>query len=131
MSVRAPHLPHRSPFVLLDRVVEVTGARGVFTKVVSAGDPCVLPSGTMPAVFLIEVLAQAGGAYLNAGEGGQAGMLAKVDGFRVLAPVRVGDELRVEVELQRRVRAASLFRGRLLVGDEVRAEGAFTLALPT
>jgi hypothetical protein len=29
------------------------------------------------------------------------------------------------------VRAATLFRGRLLVGDDVRAEGAFTLALPS
>jgi UDP-3-O-[3-hydroxymyristoyl] N-acetylglucosamine deacetylase/3-hydroxyacyl-[acyl-carrier-protein] dehydratase len=131
MSVHAPRLPHRSPFVLLDRVVEISGTRGVFTKVVSAGDPCVTPSGTLPAVFLIEVLAQAGGAYLNADEGGQAGMLAKVDGFTLHEPVRVGDELRIEVELQRRVRAATLFRGRLLVGDAVRAEGAFTLALPS
>jgi 3-hydroxyacyl-[acyl-carrier-protein] dehydratase len=131
MMVRAPRLPHRPPFVLLDRVLEVSGARGVFTKVVSAGDPCVTPSGTLPAIFLIEALAQAGGAYLNADEGGQAGMLAKVDGFTVHAPVRIGDVLRIEVELRRRVRAATLFRGRVLVGDEVRAEGAFTLALPS
>jgi len=124
-------LPHRWPFLLLDRVLEVDERRGVFIKLVSGGDPCVTPSGTVPAAFLVEALAQAGGAHMNANFGATAGFLAKVDGFVVRTPVQVGDELRIEVELQRRLRGASLFRGRIVVGDEVRAEGKFTLALPS
>ena len=127
-----PKLPHGEPFLLVDRVVEVGARRGVFLKRIAAADPCVAPDGTLPAAFVLEALAQAGGAYLNALGTEQAtpGYLASVDQFRLHRPVRVGETLRLEVEGLRQVSGANMLRGKALVGDEVVAEGRFVLALP-
>jgi UDP-3-O-[3-hydroxymyristoyl] N-acetylglucosamine deacetylase / 3-hydroxyacyl-[acyl-carrier-protein] dehydratase len=127
-----PRLPHDRPFLLLDRVLEIGEKHGVFLKLVTAADPCIAPDGTLPAAFVLEALAQGGGAFLAGRDGGAAtpGYLAGVDGFVLHDEVRVGDRLRVEVELLRRVAHADLFRGRGFVGERLVAEGRFTLALP-
>lgn len=127
-----PKLPHAAPFLLLDRVVEIGERRGVFLKLVTAADPLVAPDGTLPAVFVLEALAQGGGALLNAlkADGWTPGYLAGVDGFLTKGPVRIGDTLRVEVEILRHVSGATMLRGRALVDGEPVAEGRFTLALP-
>ena len=115
---RTPRLPHGAPFLLLDQVLEVEERRGAFLKLVSAADPCVGRDGLLPAAFVLEALAQAGG------------YLAAVDEFRVHGEVRVGDALRIEVEVVRVFSSAVLLRGRALVDGTLRAEGRFTLALP-
>ena len=127
-----PKLPHGRPFVLLDRVLEVDERRGVFMKLVSAADPCTAPDGTLPAAYVLEAMAQGGGALLGAtsGNGPTPGYLASVDGFTLEASPRVGDELRVEVEIVRFFAAATLFRGEARVGERLVASGRFTLALP-
>ena len=127
-----PRLPHAAPFLLLDRVLEVGERTGAFLKLVSAADPCVGRDGQLPAAFVIEALAQGGGALLAAQGGGApaAGYLAAVDDFRMLGEVRVGDELRVEVEILRNFGGAILLRGRALVDGELRAEGRITLKPP-
>ena len=126
-----PRLPHAAPFLLLDRVLEVDEKAGTFLKLVSAADPCLAPDGTLPAAFILEALAQGGGALLTAQTGGPtAGYLVAVDDFRVRGQVRVGDALRVEVTIARTFGGTVVFRGRALVGEEVRAEGRFTLSPP-
>jgi 3-hydroxymyristoyl/3-hydroxydecanoyl-(acyl carrier protein) dehydratase len=127
-----PSLPHASPFLMLDRMVEVSADRGVFIKMVAAGDPVVEPDGTMPAVFVLEAMAQAGGAVLGAtgGVARAAGPLAKVDAFRLHQPVRVGDELRIEARLMRYTRGVSIFEARATVDGELRAEARVSLAIP-
>jgi 3-hydroxymyristoyl/3-hydroxydecanoyl-(acyl carrier protein) dehydratase len=127
-----PHLPHAPPFLLLDRVLEIGERAGVFLKLISAADPCVAPDGTLPAAFVLEALAQGGGALLTA-LGNQAptpGYLAAVDDFRLHRPVRVGAMLRIEVEIVRHFAGVTRLRGRALLGTELVAEGQFTLALP-
>ena len=127
-----PNLPHGYPFLLIDRVVEVGQRHGVFLKLVTAADPCMAATETLPAAFMLEALAQAGGAFLGAQSSGgpEPGYLAAVDGFEVLGNVRAGDQMRVEVEIVRHFSAATLFKGRALVGDRLVARGRFTLALP-
>lgn len=127
-----PRLPHGSPFLLLDRVLEIGDRTGVFLKHVTAADPCVAPDGTLAAAFVLEALAQGGGALLSALTDGtpSAGYLAAVDDFRLLAPIRVGEAVRVEVEILRHFAAATQIRGRALVDGELRAEGRVTLAQP-
>jgi 3-hydroxyacyl-[acyl-carrier-protein] dehydratase len=128
-----PKLPHGRPFLLIDRVVEIGEQRGTFVKHVTAADPCTAPDGTLPAAYVLEALAQAGGALLGSMSGGgtpQAGYLAGVDGFQMHSEARIGDQLRIEVELIRFFSAASLFRGQARVGDRLVADGRFTLALP-
>ena len=127
-----PKLPHGRPFLLLDRVIEVDEHHGVFLKLVTAADPCTAPDGTLPAAYVLEALAQAGGALLGAlsGSAPTPGYLAAVDGFTMRSEPRVGDQMHIEVELVRLFAAATLFRGVARVGDRVIAEGRFTLALP-
>ncbi len=127
-----PKLPHARPFLMIDRVLEVGDRHGAFVKFVTAADPCTGPDGTLPAAYVLESLAQAGGALLGAlsSDAPQAGYLAGVDAFEMHSEARVGDELRVDVELVRFFSAASLFHGRASVGDRLVAEGRFTLALP-
>ena len=126
-----PRLPHAAPFLLLDRVLEIGERGGAFVKLVSAADPCVGHDGILPAVFILEALAQGGGAYLCArGEAALGGYLAAVDDFRVLDDVRVGDAMRVEVEVIRNFAGAVLLRGRALVDGRLCAEGRITLKPP-
>jgi 3-hydroxyacyl-[acyl-carrier-protein] dehydratase len=127
-----PRLPHAIPFVLLDRVVEVGDRTGVFMKLVSAADPCVGRDGRLPAAFVLEALAQGGGALLAAhgGDAPAGGYLAAVDDFRMLSDVRVGDEMRVEIEILRTFGGAVSVRGRALVDGRVCAEGRVTLKPP-
>lgn len=127
-----PRLPHGQPFLLLDRVVEIGEKRGVFFKLVTAADPCVAADGTLPMAYVLEAIAQGGGAFLAGRDGSAAtpGYLAAVDGFVTHGDVRVGDRLRVEVEFLRRIAHADLFRGAGFVGDRLVAEGRFTLAQP-
>ena len=127
-----PRLPHAAPFLLLDRVLEIGERSGVFLKHVASSDPCLAADGTLPAAFVLEALAQGGGALLSAlkDDTPQPGYLAAVDDFRVLAPVRVGDAVRIEVEVLRHFQAATQVRGRALVDGRLCAEGRLTLALP-
>lgn len=127
-----PKLPHGRPFLLVDRVVEIGARRGAFTKLVSAADPCTAADGTLPAAYVLEALAQAGGALLSAlsDEEPRSGYLAGVDGFAMHTEARVGDELVLEVEIVRMFAAATLFQGRARAGERLVAEGRFTLALP-
>jgi 3-hydroxymyristoyl/3-hydroxydecanoyl-(acyl carrier protein) dehydratase len=127
-----PHLPHGSPFLLLDRIVEIGERHGVFLKHVAASDPCVASDGLLPAAFVLEAIAQGGGALLAELEGGTPapGYLASVDGFQMHEPVRVGDAMRVEVEIQRHFAAATMLKGRVLVDGRLCAEGRLTLAQP-
>jgi 3-hydroxyacyl-[acyl-carrier-protein] dehydratase len=127
-----PKLPHGRPFLLIDRVLETSERHGAFLKFVTAADPCTASDGTLPAAYVLESLAQAGGALLGVLSTGspEAGYLAAVDAFEMHSDARVGDELRIEVELVRFFSAATLFRGRARVGDRLVAEGRFTLALP-
>jgi 3-hydroxymyristoyl/3-hydroxydecanoyl-(acyl carrier protein) dehydratase len=126
-----PRLPHAAPFLLLDRVLDVDDKAGTFLKLVSAADPCIAPDGHLPAAFVLEALAQAGGALLTGQSGGPtAGYLVAVDEFRTHGEVRVGDALHLEVAIVRTFGVTVVFRGRALVGDEVRAEARFTLSPP-
>jgi 3-hydroxymyristoyl/3-hydroxydecanoyl-(acyl carrier protein) dehydratase len=127
-----PRLPHAAPFLLLDRVIEIGERNGSFLKLVSAADPCLGSDGCLPASFVLEALAQGCGALLA--EIGDSpwtgGYLAAVDDFRLLDDVRVGDALRIEVEIVRVFRGAVLLRGRALVDGALKAEGRITLKPP-
>ena len=127
-----PALPHGAPFLMLDRTVELEGDRGVFIKMVTASDPVVAADGSMPAVFVLEAMAQAGGAVLGARGGVErlAGPLAKVDGFCLHEPVRIGEELRIEARLVRYTRGVSIFEARATVAGQLRAQARISLALP-
>jgi len=130
-------LPHRYPFLLVDRVVEVSadGKRGVVIKNVTINEPFFqghFPHyPIMPGVLIVEALAQAGAAALLTPEvrRGKLAVLAGIDGFRFRRPVVPGDTLRLEVELTRMRGPVGKIAGRALVDGDLVAEGEITFAL--
>ncbi|MFN7183192.1 MAG: 3-hydroxyacyl-ACP dehydratase FabZ [Thermomonas haemolytica] len=121
-------LPHRYPFLLVDRVVEFEKDRRVLAyKNVSYNEPFF--SGhfpghqVMPGVLIVEALAQAGGLLTQlsrdpgAGEG-QIFYLVKVDNAKFSRMVVPGDRLELDVELKRRIRNMAQYAGVARVDGE-------------
>ena len=130
-------LPHRYPFLLVDRVVDVSpdGTRAIAIKNVTVNEPFFQghfpDNAIMPGVLIVEALAQAAGAALLGSNtrDGKLAMLAGLDGFRFRRPVVPGDTLRLEVELVKMRGPIGRVHGRALVDDQVVAEGEITFAL--
>jgi 3-hydroxyacyl-[acyl-carrier-protein] dehydratase len=101
-------LPHRFPFLLIDRVVEIVPReRIVALKNVTINEPFFaghfpnLP--IMPGVLIVEAIAQAGGALLLTEIEERANKLIMFTGIeraKFRRPVVPGDQLRIEVELK-------------------------------
>ena len=127
----ASHLPHRFPFLLIDRVEAlVPGDSGRGVKLVSGGE-LLGPGQALPALLILEAGAQllglvAGSAGREAGEKPAVGYLAAVEGFRSHRAVRAGDRLEVEVALGRRFGALLQGELRAHVAGELVAEGRMT-----
>jgi len=101
-------LPHRYPFLLVDRVVELEpGKRAVGIKQVSANEPHFtghFPGRPiMPGVLMVEALAQTAGiAVLTLDEyRGKLGLFAGIDECRFKRIVSPGDTLRLEVTMDK------------------------------
>jgi 3-hydroxyacyl-[acyl-carrier-protein] dehydratase len=130
-------LPHRYPFLLVDRIIEVSadGKRAVAIKNVTVNEPFFQghfpDNAIMPGVLIVEALAQAGGAALlgDLARDGKLAMLAGIDGFRFRRPVVPGDTLRLEVELVKMRGPVGRVSARALVDGQVAAEGQITFAL--
>jgi 3-hydroxyacyl-[acyl-carrier-protein] dehydratase len=124
-------LPHRYPFLLVDRVIEIVQDQSVVAlKNVTINEPFFnghFPGHpVMPGVLIVEAMAQAAGlltqlsARMKGGSPSALFYLAKVDNARFNAPVVPGDQLRMEVRLKRLLRSMGLFEARTLVdGKEV------------
>ncbi|WP_426702401.1 3-hydroxyacyl-ACP dehydratase FabZ [Rhodanobacter sp. Col0626] len=124
-------LPHRYPFLLVDRVIEIVpNVSVVALKNVSINEPFFnghFPGHpVMPGVLIVEAMAQAAGLLtqisrrINGDTGNPLFYLVKVDNARFNAPVVPGDQLRLEVSQKRLVRGMGLFIARTLVdGKEV------------
>jgi UDP-3-O-[3-hydroxymyristoyl] N-acetylglucosamine deacetylase / 3-hydroxyacyl-[acyl-carrier-protein] dehydratase len=107
-------LPHRYPFLLVDRIVEIEpGVRIVGLKNVTINEPFFqghFPGHPiMPGVLIVEAMAQAGGMLLMdhfEDPGSKVIYFAAIDGVRFRKPVLPGDQLRLEIDVVQ-------FRGRL------------------
>lgn len=114
-------LPHRYPFLLVDRVVELEPNKRVLAyKNVSINEPFFqghFPGKpVMPGVLVIEALAQAGGllTQLSSAPGDpltETFYLVKVDNAKFSNMVGPGDRLELDVELRRRIRNMAQYVG--------------------
>ncbi|MEN4904706.1 3-hydroxyacyl-ACP dehydratase FabZ [Luteimonas sp. TWI1416] len=113
-------LPHRYPFLLVDRVVEFeSGKRVLCYKNVSANEHFFqghFPDHpVMPGVLVIEALAQAGGILSHLSRGrtceGALSYLVKVDAAKFSRMVVPGDRLELEVSIKREIRNMTLYSG--------------------
>ena len=116
-------LPHRFPFLLIDRVVEFEAHRRVLgIKNVTINEPFFqghFPSQpVMPGVLVLEALAQAGGVLTQLssqvdgtfGEG-KIFYLVKIDNAKFSRMVVPGDQLQLEVTLKRMIRNMAMYAG--------------------
>ena len=120
-------LPHRYPFLLVDRVVEFEpNARVLCIKNVTINEPFFqghFPAHpVMPGVLVIEALAQAGGVLTQlshqSGTDGKLFYLVKIDGAKFSKMVVPGDRLELEVILRRTIRNMALYAGVARVDGE-------------
>ncbi|KAA8545591.1 hypothetical protein F0562_020375 [Nyssa sinensis] len=132
-------LPHRFPFLLVDRVIEYNpGVSVVAIKNVTINDnffPGHFPERPiMPGVLMVEAMAQVGGIVMLQPEMGgsrEIFFFAGIDKVRFRKPVVAGDTLVMRmtlVKLQKRFGIAKL-EGKAYVGGEVVCEGEFLLAM--
>lgn len=120
-------LPHRYPFLLVDRVVEFEAHKRVLAyKNVSINEPYFnghFPGHpVMPGVLVIEALAQAGGILTQlshqSGTEGKLFYLVKIDGAKFSRMVVPGDRLELEVTLKRVIRNMAMYTGVARVDGE-------------
>ncbi|QIL20263.1 3-hydroxyacyl-ACP dehydratase FabZ [Thermomonas sp. HDW16] len=121
-------LPHRYPFLLVDRVVEFEKDKRVLAyKNVTNNEPFFtghFPGHpVMPGVLVVEALAQAGGLLTQLSRdpaelGKDTFYLVKVDNAKFSRMVVPGDKLELDVELRRRIRNMAQYVGIARVDGE-------------
>jgi 3-hydroxyacyl-[acyl-carrier-protein] dehydratase len=129
-------IPHRYPFLLVDRIVEVEeGVRAVGIKNVTINEPFFaghFPGyPVMPGVLIAEALAQVAAVAMLKMEAnrGKIGFFAGIDGFRFREQVMPGDTLTLTAEITRAKGTIVKANGVAKVGDKVVAEGEMMFAL--
>jgi len=132
-------LPHRYPFLLVDRVLELEkGKRIKALKNVTINEPFFeghFPHRpVMPGVLMIEALAQAAAllsfdALDAAPDDGMIYYFAGMDGVRFKRPVEPGDQLILEAELVRMKAGIFKFKVRATVEQELAVEAELTCAM--
>jgi 3-hydroxyacyl-[acyl-carrier-protein] dehydratase len=131
-------LPHRYPFLLVDRVLEcVPGKRIVAIKNVTVNEPF-FPGHfphrpVMPGVMILEALAQAAGilAFKTAGvvpDEDTRFYFVGIDGARFRKPVEPGDQLVLKATLERAIRGIWKFSTEAEVGGQVVASAVMMVA---
>jgi 3-hydroxyacyl-[acyl-carrier-protein] dehydratase len=130
-------LPHRYPFLLVDRIVELEpGKRAVGIKNVTANEPQFtghFPGRPiMPGVLMVEALAQtAGVAVLSLDEyRGKLGLFAGIDDCRFRRLVQPGDTLLLKVEVEKLRGMFGRVRAVASVDGEVAVEGTLSIIIP-
>jgi len=129
-------LPHRYPFLLVDRIVEFEEDRRIVgIKNVSSDERYFIagPGGVpvLPASILTEAMAQTGAVLILAKPENRSRLIyfMGIDRVRYRRPVTAGDSVRIEAIVVRlRSRMGSL-RGIARVGGQVVCEGTMTFAL--
>ena len=125
-------LPHRYPILLVDRVVSIDkGQRIVALKNVTMNEPYFTGHfphrPVMPGVLILEAMAQAAALLSFDAQGVTPDdktvyYFAGIDGARFKRPVEPGDQLVMEVTVERAKAGIYKFKGITRVGDEVACE---------
>jgi 3-hydroxyacyl-[acyl-carrier-protein] dehydratase len=129
-------LPHRYPFLLVDRIEELEAERVVGIKNVTVNEPFFaghFPDyPVMPGVLIIEAMAQVAGVLVLSGipdRKSKLVLLAGVDGAKFRKPVRPGDQLRMEMKILRSRASMAKVSGVATVDGAIVAEAEMLCVL--
>jgi 3-hydroxyacyl-[acyl-carrier-protein] dehydratase len=122
-------LPHRYPFLLVDRIEEMDTERIVGIKNVTINEPFFVGHfpdfPVMPGVLIVEAMAQVAGVLVLSqmeDRGNKLVLLASVEQAKFRKPVRPGDQLRIEMKIGKRKSTIAKVHGTVTVEGAVVAE---------
>ncbi len=134
-------LPHRYPILLVDRVLEIEKGKSIKAlKNVSINEPFFTGHfphrPVMPGVLMLEALAQAAALLAfdtlgTAPDDKTVYYFAGIDGARFKRPVEPGDQLILEVELDRMKAGIFKFKARAKVGNDIATEAELMCTMRT
>lgn len=129
-------LPHRYPFLLVDRIIELEEERIVGIKNVTANEPFFVGHfpeyPVMPGVLITESMAQVAGVLVLKGiedRHRKLVLLASVDEAKFRRPVRPGDQLRIEMVMVSKKATICKMKGKATVDGVVVAEATLMCVL--
>ncbi|WP_412481207.1 3-hydroxyacyl-ACP dehydratase FabZ [Azonexus sp. IMCC34839] len=132
------YLPHRYPFLLIDRVVEVVPGKSIHAyKNITINEPFFVGHfphhPVMPGVLIMEALAQAAGILSFKTEDKKPTQndvfyFAGIDDARFKRPVMPGDQLHLHVEIERQMRGVWKFKAEARVDGQLAAEARLMCA---
>lgn len=132
------HLPHRYPFLLVDRVVEVEPGKSIHAyKNITMNEPYFVGHfphhPVMPGVLIMEALAQAAGILSFKTMGSKPDpnsvfYFVGIDECRFKKPVMPGDQLHLHVEIVRHIRGIWKYKAEARVDGQVVAEAKLMCA---
>ncbi len=129
-------IPHRAPFLLVDRVLELEPGVRATGELDVRPDMFWVPGhfpeyAVMPGVLIVEALAQAGAVALLSlpANAGKLAFFAGIDKVRFKRQVVPGDTLRLECEITKARASIGFGEARALVGGELACSGTLMFAI--
>jgi len=132
------HLPHRYPFLLVDRVLEVVPGKSIHAyKNITMNEPYFVGHfphhPVMPGVLIMEALAQAAGILSfktmeSKPDANSVFYFVGIDECRFKKPVMPGDQLHLHIQIQRQMRGIWKYIAEARVDGEVVAEAKLMCA---
>ena len=132
------HLPHRYPFLLVDRVLEVEPGKSIHAyKNITMNEPYFVGHfphhPVMPGVLIMEALAQAAGilSFKTMGskpDDNSVFYFVGIDDCRFKKPVMPGDQLHLHIEIMRQMRGIWKYKAEARVDGQVVAEATLMCA---
>jgi len=120
-------IPHRAPWLLVDRVIEAGEGRVRAEKTVTADDPLVADG--LPELLLVEALAQAAACVRGSEHGQHRGFLVAASRFEFSRRVRAGETLTLRAERTATLGALHRFSAEAAVGEERICRGELSFAI--
>jgi 3-hydroxyacyl-[acyl-carrier-protein] dehydratase len=129
-------IPHRPPFLFVDKIVELSGTKIHTTKEIKPDDPVFQGhypgQPIMPGALICESIFQTGAILLSKTMGGikeGVPVLTRINNAKFKSIVRPGDTMDIEAELVERVSNAYFMKGKASVAGKTSVTVEFTVTL--